>query len=110
MFCNLAEFDGFWAGGAFDVQIVIHSNERFTGHRLYGSITSFGAGAVLYRKYLFFLVQSSMHFPQKRSPHPVHSLGRRTTLVQMGQSKMSPLRFGNRSLSKPKSFILLSFS
>jgi len=84
---------------AFDIQIVIDLNERLAGHGLNSAIAAFGAGAAYHKSYLFFFIQSSMHVAQKRSPHPVHSLGLRTTLVQMGQSNMSPVRLGKRYLS-----------
>jgi hypothetical protein len=42
------------------------------------------------------------------SPHPVHSFGFTATLVQIGQSNISPERLGKRYLSYPYSPILLT--
>lgn len=49
-----------------------------------------------------------MHLAQNISPQPVHSLGLTATLVQIGQSNMSPVRLGKRYLSYPNSLILLT--
>lgn len=88
-----------WAIGAFDIQIIVDFDQRLRSHELNRTCASFRTLASFYEKYLFFLVQSVMHFSQKRSPHPVHSLGDLTTFVQMGQSNMSPDKLGKRSLS-----------